>query len=341
MLEDPTIDAVYIPLPNGLHYEWAIKSLHAGKHVLLEKPSVSNAREEESLFRHEILKKPKAPILLEAFHTKFHPAWQLFLSLLDRPNILYASVQFNLIKGYFPFDDIRFNYDLAGGALLDVGTYNILCLRDMFGTEPEVCLEASPRMMPEGYDPRIELAMKAKWLFPRGAFGGIDSDIAATGGIYPLPWLTSSWPSMKIPSCTATHREVLVKDVSLEGRGTEHVSSRTVTIWNHMSPYNWHRIDIVDEHTVRTIDDKKVIQTWQEKSQKKAYTWPNEEKPGKDYWTTWSYQLEAFVDKIRGREPAVWMGGEDSIEQMAMIDSAYEKAGLPLRPTSPYLKDQN
>ncbi|GIZ44592.1 hypothetical protein CKM354_000778600 [Cercospora kikuchii] len=45
LLDDPSIDAVYIALPNGHHYEWAIRSLKAGKHVLLEKPSTSNAHE--------------------------------------------------------------------------------------------------------------------------------------------------------------------------------------------------------------------------------------------------------------------------------------------------------
>lgn len=51
LVEDRSIDAVYIPLPNGLHFEWALKSLQAGKHVLLEKPSTSNAIEAEILFR--------------------------------------------------------------------------------------------------------------------------------------------------------------------------------------------------------------------------------------------------------------------------------------------------
>jgi len=134
LIDDPSIDAVYIPLPNGLHYEWALKSIKAGKHVLLEKPSTSNAEEAALLFRHELLKQPNAPVLLEAFHSRFHPAWQAFLSLLDPPNITSAHASMVLWNGTFPNDDIRFIYDLSGGTLMDLGTYMVLSLRQMLGT---------------------------------------------------------------------------------------------------------------------------------------------------------------------------------------------------------------
>src|SRR5271163_3586651 len=91
LLDDPTIDAVYIPLPNGLHYEWTLRALRAGKHVLEEKPSVSNSTEASSLIKaHQALQAPQ-PVLLEAVHYLFHPAWQTFLSLLSSSDI--ASVQ--------------------------------------------------------------------------------------------------------------------------------------------------------------------------------------------------------------------------------------------------------
>lgn len=51
LLDDPSIDAVYVGLPNGLHFEWTMKALKAGKHVLLEKPSVSNGEEAKILFQ--------------------------------------------------------------------------------------------------------------------------------------------------------------------------------------------------------------------------------------------------------------------------------------------------
>jgi predicted dehydrogenase len=339
LIDDPAIDAIYNPLPNGLHYEWTIKSLKAGKHVLLEKPSVSNATEAVSLFRHELLKQPNAPVLLEAFHVRFHPTWQYFLSLLDPPNI--ASANSTMLLNMFPNDDIRFIYSLGGGTLMDVGTYNILTLRQMFGAEPEECIEAIPRMMPEGYDQKCDHAMKAKWRFPNGGIGDINADLGATGG-WPLPWLTSSWPRLEIPMSKAVHREVIVPDKSLSA-GQEHVVVRTVAIWNNMAPQHWHRIDITESHTIRNTNDKKVIKSWDETSHKKRYAFPSPSdptKPGQESWTTYRHQLEQFVNRVKGREGSgVWMDGEDSIKQMAMIDSAYVKAGLDLRPTSSYLRE--
>lgn len=51
ILDDPNIDAIFTPLPNSLHFEWAVRSIRAGKHVLLEKPSVSNSTEANILFQ--------------------------------------------------------------------------------------------------------------------------------------------------------------------------------------------------------------------------------------------------------------------------------------------------
>ena len=214
----------------------------------------------------------------------------------------------------------------------------VLALRQMLDTEPEECIEAIPRLMPKGWDQKCDHSMKAKWRFPNGAIGDIYADLSASGG-YPLSWLTSGWPTMSLPRCSATHREALVRDDSLPA-GREHVVEKTVTILNHMFPQNWHRIEIVERHTIRSAEGKTVIKNWTEKTFKKAYTWPEQDlakKAGTDSWTTYRHTLEQFVNKVKGREGSgCWMDGEDSINQMAMIDSAYEKAGLPLRPTSTY-----
>lgn len=65
LLEDPTIDCIYNPLPNGLHYEWTMRALAAGKHVLLEKPSCNTAEETRKIFE---LAQAKGLVCLEAFH---------------------------------------------------------------------------------------------------------------------------------------------------------------------------------------------------------------------------------------------------------------------------------
>lgn len=331
MLDDPSIDAIYIALPNGLHYEWTLKALKAGKHVLLEKPSVSNAKEAEILFRHELLKQPNAPVLLEAFHMRFHPAWQSFLSLIDAPNVESAYSSLSIFKGAFPNDDIRCIYDLSGGALMDMGAYTVLCLRQIFGMEPEECIESVPRLMPKGWDQKCDHASKAKFKFPNGGIGTLDVDLSSRGSF--------GQPVLNFPKCVVTHREVTVEDNKLPS-GQEHVKVKTVTFYNNVQPTFWHRIDIVEAHTIRNKESQKSIKTWTKKSSKKVYQWEghgDSKMPGEDHWTTYRHMLEQFVNKIKKREGSgVWMDGEDSIGQMVMIDSAYEKAGLPLRPSSKY-----
>lgn len=75
-------------LPNAYHLEWATEAIKAGKHVLLEIPSVANAEEAATLFRNLILSQLDSAVLLEAMHFRFHPAWQKLLSLIDRENIV-------------------------------------------------------------------------------------------------------------------------------------------------------------------------------------------------------------------------------------------------------------
>ncbi len=73
MIADPEIDAVYIPLPNGLHGEWAIKAVRAGKHVLCEKPIAANATEAEAMAGAA---RETGRVMMEAFHYRYHPLAQ-------------------------------------------------------------------------------------------------------------------------------------------------------------------------------------------------------------------------------------------------------------------------
>ena len=148
LLDDSSIDAVYIPLPNGLHFEWALKSLQAGKHVLLEKPSTSNAIEAEHLFRSDLFRSEHtndenspSPVLLEAFHSMFHPAFQKFLGLIEPANVVEGHASLEMIKGFLKEGDIRLNYDLSGGSLMDCGFYPVGAIRQIFQEEPVECIE--------------------------------------------------------------------------------------------------------------------------------------------------------------------------------------------------------
>ena len=328
LLDDPEIDAVYVALPIALHYEWAMKALKAGKHVLLEKPSTSNASEARKLFRSSLI--GTSLVILDAVHVRFHPAWQRFLSFIDSSDIAEVISTHHLPKGALPNDDIRFQYSLSGGCLIDFGSYNIQMLRQVFGAEPMECITASARRMPAGLDQNIDQAFSASWRFPNGGVGSIVSDFAATGGHY-FSSLTDTLPAIKVPMCSVRHREQVVR--CPDSQETEEAITKTVIIWNLLFASIWHRIDVVEHHVLRYRKDGRIKRQWTEKTYFKQYS----DGSSDPSWSTYRHQLEQFVNKVRGRPGSgVWIDGEDSIRQMEMIDGAYEKAGLPLRPSSTY-----
>ena len=81
LLNDQSIDAVYNPLPNHMHVEWSTKALHAGKHVLCEKPVGASSSEAEQLLK-AAKEKPQLKVM-EAFMYRFHPQWQYVKKLVD------------------------------------------------------------------------------------------------------------------------------------------------------------------------------------------------------------------------------------------------------------------
>ena len=136
LLEDPDIDAVYNPLPNGLHGVWTRRALEAGKHVLCEKPFTANAAEAEEV---AAVAQQTGLVVMEAFHWRYHPLAQRMVDVvqsgaLGQVRHLEAWVCFPLIAR----GDIRYRLDLAGGATMDVGCYAIHFVRTLAGAEPDV-----------------------------------------------------------------------------------------------------------------------------------------------------------------------------------------------------------
>lgn len=139
-LLEAEIDAVYIPLPNSLHREWTLRSLAFGRHVLCEKPlGLSRA---EALEMGEAAKL-QGLVLAEALMYRHHPRWATIRSLLSAGRLgelrhIQGSFSFSLDTG----PDIRWQKQLGGGALLDLGSYLVSAARWLAG-EPRRVLARS------------------------------------------------------------------------------------------------------------------------------------------------------------------------------------------------------
>ncbi|OMC18567.1 Gfo/Idh/MocA family protein [Mycobacterium sp. SP-6446] len=173
LIADPGIDAIYNPLPNGLHGKWTRAALAAGKHVLCEKPFTANAAEAREVAE---LAAKSDRVVMEAFHYRYHPLTlrveQIIASgELGKLQRVEAALCFPLPK----FSDIRYNYSLAGGATMDAGCYAVHMVRTFGGSTPEV-VSAQAKLR----DPRVDRAMTAELRFAEGHTGRIRCSMWST-----------------------------------------------------------------------------------------------------------------------------------------------------------------
>jgi predicted dehydrogenase len=166
VINDPDVDAIYNPLPNGLHAEWTLKAIAAGKHVLCEKPFTANAAEAEEVADAA---EKSGLIVMEAFHYRYHELTRRVRTLVHDGSLgditaVRAWLCFPLPK----FSDIRYNHALAGGALMDAGCYAVHMARFLGGEEPEV-VSATAKL----HRPDVDRAMRAELRFPSGHTGTV------------------------------------------------------------------------------------------------------------------------------------------------------------------------
>ena len=176
LLEDPDIDAVYNPLPNSLHGPWTLTAIAAGKHVLCEKPFASNAAEAA---RVADAAAASGLVVMEAMHYRYHP---LIRRLSELTGELGPVRYIQCWTSFVISDpgDIRYDYALGGGALMDGGCYAIDCLRLLGPGEPVVTAAlADPSGEPSGAV--ADRAMAARLAFPGGAAGWFESAFTRDG----------------------------------------------------------------------------------------------------------------------------------------------------------------
>jgi len=171
LLADPELDAVYNPLPNGLHCEWTIRALRAGKHVLCEKPIASNAAEAQ---RMADAARETGRVLVEAFHWRYHPLAKRVKQLLA-DGAIGAPRHYEAVLAIplgFLRNDIRWSWELAGGALMDAGCYTVSMVRHMSEAEPQV-VSAQALL----WSPQVDRRMDAQLRFADGRTGAITASM--------------------------------------------------------------------------------------------------------------------------------------------------------------------
>jgi predicted dehydrogenase len=216
--------------------------------------------------------------------------------------------------------DIRLNYKLGGGAMMDMGcelsqphtivvtrslthvrlssAYPLSVMRFLTGSSPITVLTATSTVYPSpsSAEEPVDLGTKATLSFPNDVTATLYADFA-------MPW----WgPFGLLPR---------MPDISVQVE----CERGEVKIFNYLAPviYHWIRVRLKD-----TSGKGKVTERIE-----KAYKFEDGGK-GEDWWTTYRHQFEAFVDQVKGRTPRTWISEEDSVENLEWIEKIYEKVKL-------------
>jgi predicted dehydrogenase len=176
VLADPEVEVVYNPLPNALHGPWNLAAIDAGKHVLSEKPFASNASQAAEV--RDAGHKAGVTVV-EGFHYLFHPVMQRLFALLDDGELGDLVRVEAVVAMPEPDDgDPRWSFELAGGAVMDLGCYGLHAHRALgrwAGGEPVL---QDARAKERAGAPGVDESLEADLLFPSGATGSVRCSMA-------------------------------------------------------------------------------------------------------------------------------------------------------------------
>jgi predicted dehydrogenase len=228
VLADPEVEVVYNPLPNAFHGLWNLAAVEAGKHVLSEKPFASTAEEAEEV---RAAAQVAGVMVVEGFHYLFHPVMQRLFAIIDAGELGELRRVDALIAMPEPDDgDPRWSFDLAGGALMDLGCYGLHAHRALgrwTGGEPElVDARAKERTGAPGVDESLDADLR----FPSGATGRVRCSMAHPRFEMTLR-VEGSLGEATVPDFVQPHKDDrLVVSTDREVR-TEHLGTRSSYIY--------------------------------------------------------------------------------------------------------------
>jgi predicted dehydrogenase len=230
LLADPSIDAVYIAVPNGLHGRWTKAALEAGKHVLCEKPFTANAEEAASVAEAA---RSSGLVVMEAFHYRYHALTGRMLQILNSGELgsiikMEAWLCFPLVAA----NNVRWDYQLAGGALMDAGCYPIHLLRTLAGAEPEVSFATAKTRRAA-----VDRLLQAKLAFPGGCTGLITASMLSRQVLGAGARVSGTRGTMKVlgPYLPQLGHRLVVR--SSTRRSVEHVPRQPSTYANQLRAF--------------------------------------------------------------------------------------------------------
>ncbi|GAA3121224.1 putative dehydrogenase [Kribbella aluminosa] len=224
LLDDPEIEAIYNPLANGLHGPWNLQALAAGKHVLTEKPSASNAA--EALQVQEAVRS-SGLVFMEAFHYAYHPVMRRLQELVAKGELgELQHVEATMVMPPPADDDPRWSLPLAGGAVMDVGCYALHAQR-MFAAYAG----GAPKLLNARAGERKRMPGVDEWLnadleFPSGATGAVRTSMAADNVEFSLKVVGSRGEAFA-PFYVLPQNDDRVIVTTREDTWVEHLGTRT------------------------------------------------------------------------------------------------------------------
>jgi len=180
-LIDSDVDAIYVGTPAALHRRWAIATLQAGKHVLCEKPLAANAIDGAAIAEAAAAAATAGVVAMEAFHWRYHPYADQIRSVIESGElgpIQRVETRFDIEDGHIGRNDIRWDLSIGGGALMDLGCYNVQWLRfvgEIMGQGEPAVVSASADCPVAGVDGQLE----AELAWPSGATGYLHTSMMA------------------------------------------------------------------------------------------------------------------------------------------------------------------
>ena len=224
VLQDPDVDAVYIPLPNHLHLPWTLKALDAGKHVLCEKPLACSARQAQEM---AAAARDSGRILMEAMMYRFHPRTHQVKALVDEgaigtPRLVRAAFCFSMAPSLLKSgDNHRLTSPMGAGCLLDVGCYAVGIARRLLGAEPSaVQAQAIYRN-----DTDVDIHLVGTLRFPHGALATIEASFCS--GLQQTYTIVGSDGAIELPHNAFVPWE---KDAFLRLRGKDQETGDAIKI---------------------------------------------------------------------------------------------------------------